>query len=179
MPEPARGTMRIGAALVLALAVHGGASAREAAPAAEDPALEARMASITAELRCLVCQNQTIAESDAGLAVDLRRETRAMLRDGKSEDEILAYMTDRYGDFVRYRPPVKATTAVLWFGPAALLLGGGTALVLVLRRRQRLGDDAFEPEPPAVADDADDADSPADAGADGDAPRRTPRPSAS
>lgn len=143
-------------ALVVVLAVSAALSdvahAREAAPAAEDPALEARMARITAELRCLVCQNQTIAESDAGLAVDLRRETRAMLKAGKSEDEILSYMTDRYGDFVRYRPPVKASTAVLWFGPGLLLLGGGATLAVVLRRRQRLGDEAFEPEPEADTD---------------------------
>ena len=155
--------------LALALALCGvGSAAREAAPAAEDPALEARMARITAELRCLVCQNQTIAESDAGLAVDLRRETRAMLKAGKSEDEVLAYMTDRYGDFVRYRPPVKPTTAVLWFGPALLLLGGATALAVVLRRRQRLGEEAFEPEPEPGSDAA-----AADSDTSGDAARET------
>jgi len=120
------------------------AAAKEAAPEAADPVLEARMTRITAELRCLVCQNQTIADSNAGLAVDLRRETRAMLRQGKSDAEIIAYMTARYGDFVLYRPPLKPTTALLWFGPAAMLLLGGTVLLLVLRRRTRLAADAFE-----------------------------------
>jgi cytochrome c-type biogenesis protein CcmH len=120
--------------------------AKEAAPEAADPALEARMTRITAELRCLVCQNQTIADSNAGLAVDLRRETRELLRQGKSDEEIVAYMTARYGDFVLYRPPLKPTTALLWFGPAAMLLLGGTVLLLVLRRRTRLAADAFEPD---------------------------------
>ena len=104
------------------------------------------MTRITAELRCLVCQNQTIADSNAGLAVDLRRETREMLRQGKSDAEIIAYMTARYGDFVLYRPPLKPTTALLWFGPAAMLLLGGTVLLLVLRRRTKLAADAFEPD---------------------------------
>jgi cytochrome c-type biogenesis protein CcmH len=122
------------------------ATAKEAAPEAADPALEARMTRITAELRCLVCQNQTIADSNAGLAVDLRRETREMLRQGKSDEEIVAYMTARYGDFVLYRPPLKPTTALLWFGPAAMLLLGGTVLLLVLRRRTKLAADAFEPD---------------------------------
>jgi len=122
------------------------AAAKEAAPLADDPALEARMTRITAELRCLVCQNQTIADSNAGLAVDLRRETRDMLRQGKSDAEIIAYMTARYGDFVLYRPPLKSTTALLWFGPMAMLLLGGTVLLLVLRRRTKLAADAFEPD---------------------------------
>jgi cytochrome c-type biogenesis protein CcmH len=132
-------------ALLLALAA-ALAGAKEALPEAADPALEARMTRITAELRCLVCQNQTIADSNAGLAVDLRRETRAMLRQGKSDAEIIAYMTARYGDFVLYRPPLKSTTALLWFGPAAMLLLGGTVLILVLRRRTRLAAEAFEPD---------------------------------
>ena len=132
-------------ALLLALCA-AQATAKEAAPEAADPALEARMTRITAELRCLVCQNQTIADSNAGLAVDLRRETRAMLRQGKSDAEIIAYMTARYGDFVLYRPPLKSTTALLWFGPAAMLLLGGAVLIFVLRRRTRLAADAFEPD---------------------------------
>ena len=141
------------ALLVALLAAATGA--KEALPEAADPALEARMTRITAELRCLVCQNQTIADSNAGLAVDLRRETRAMLRQGKTDAEIIAYMTARYGDFVLYRPPLKSTTTLLWFGPAAMLVVGATVLVLVLRRRTRLAADAFEPD----ADD--DADGPA------------------
>ncbi len=134
------------------------AAAREAQPAAADPALEARMLRIAAELRCLVCQNQTIADSDASLAVDLRRETREMLKQGKSDREVIDYMTARYGDFVLYRPPLKATTALLWFGPAVLLLGGGGVLILVLRRRSRLGAEVFEPD---LDDDDGDVDPPA------------------
>ena len=132
-------------ALLLALSA-ALAGAKEALPEAADPALEARMTRITAELRCLVCQNQTIADSNAGLAVDLRRETRAMLRQGKSDAEIIAYMTARYGDFVLYRPPLKSSTALLWFGPAAMLAVGAAVLLLVLRRRTRLAADSFEPD---------------------------------
>jgi len=120
--------------------------AKDAAPATQDPVLEARMLRITSELRCLVCQNQTIADSHADLAVDLRNQVREMLRDGRSEEQVLSYMTDRYGDFVLYRPPVKPATLLLWFGPATLLVGGLCALVLVLRRRSRLADDQFEPD---------------------------------
>src|SRR5512145_2594436 len=123
------------------------AQAGEAAPAAADPALEARMARITAELRCLVCQNQTIADSQSGLATDLRQQVREMLQRGDSEQQVIDYMTARYGDFVLYRPPVKASTALLWFGPALLLIAGVTTLVLVLRRRSQLADDQFEADP--------------------------------
>ena len=91
----------------------GPAAAKEAAPAVEDPALEARMQAIAIELRCLVCQNQTIADSNADLAVDLRNQVRQMLREGKGQQEIIDYMTARYGGFVLYRPPVKGTTALL------------------------------------------------------------------
>ena len=122
------------------------AAAREAAPATADPVLEAHVMRISSELRCLVCQNETIAASHADLAVDLRNQVREMLRQGRSEAEIMSYMTDRYGDFVRYRPPVKPTTWVLWYGPAALLVGGVAALVLVLRRRSRMDAAAFEPD---------------------------------
>ena len=122
--------------------------AKEAAPAAQDPVLEARMMRIAAELRCLVCQNQTIADSSAGLAVDLRQQVRDMLARGDSEKQILDYMTARYGDFVLYRPPLKGSTAVLWFGPAALLLGGLVTLVVVLRRRSRMAPDMFEADEP-------------------------------
>jgi len=130
------------------------ASAKEAAPAAEDPVLEARMLAVTAELRCLVCQNQTIADSHADLAVDLRNQVRDMLRQGKSDREIIDYMTARYGDFVLYRPPVKPTTVLLWFGPALLLVGGVATLVLVLRRRSRMAPEDFEPDEPEASDDA-------------------------
>jgi cytochrome c-type biogenesis protein CcmH len=145
--------MRSGVCLAVATALVGsllgagmGASAKEAAPEAADPALEARMVRVTSELRCLVCQNQTIADSNADLAVDLRRQTRELLKQGKSDSEVVAYMTARYGDFVLYRPPLKATTLLLWFGPAAMLLGGAAVLVVVVRRRTRLAADAFDPD---------------------------------
>jgi len=132
-----------------------GAMAKEAAPAAADPVLEARMQAIAVELRCLVCQNQTIADSHADLAVDLRNQVREMLRQGKTDREIIDYMTARYGDFVLYRPPVKGTTMLLWFGPAVLLVGGVGILWLVLRRRSRRAAEDFEPdEPDALAADA-------------------------
>jgi cytochrome c-type biogenesis protein CcmH len=140
-----RGWLAVAAATLLSCAAVA-ALAADARPEAADPALEARMLRIASELRCLVCQNQTIADSSASLAVDLRRETRTLLRQGKSDREVIDYMTARYGDFVLYRPPLKATTALLWFGPAVLLLGGATVLLLVLRQRSRLAADAFEPD---------------------------------
>jgi len=120
--------------------------ANEAAPASADPALEARVMQIAAELRCLVCQNQTLADSNAGLALDLREQMRTMLREGADAEQVRRFMTDRYGDFVLYRPPLKATTLALWFGPLALLIGGIGVLWAVLRRRNRLGAEHFEPE---------------------------------
>jgi cytochrome c-type biogenesis protein CcmH len=122
------------------------AAAKEAAPEAADPALEARMTRITSELRCLVCQNQTIADSNADLAADLRRETRELLKQGKSDREVVDYMTARYGDFVLYRPPMRPTTVLLWFGPALMLAIGATVLVIVLRRRSRMTAAAFDPD---------------------------------
>ena len=124
------------------------ASANEAAPAAADPALEARMLAITAELRCLVCQNQTIADSHADLAVDLRQQVREMLQKGMSNQQITDYMTERYGDFVLYKPPFKASTALLWVGPGVLLVAGLTMLVLILRRRSRMPAEQFDPDEP-------------------------------
>lgn len=124
----------------------GAGVAGEAAPLAEDPALEARVLRITTELRCLVCQNQTIADSHSGLAEDLRREVREQLRGGASDEQVVRFMTDRYGDFVRYRPPFKASTALLWAGPGVLLVGGLLGLGLVLRRRTRLAPERFEPD---------------------------------
>ncbi len=128
--------------------VQGAAWAGEAAPASDNPVLEARMMAIASELRCLVCQNQTIADSHAELAVDLRKQVREMLLAGKSEQEIADYMTARYGDFVLYRPPFKALTALLWIGPAAMVVIGLGALFVVLRRRSRMDANAFEPEEP-------------------------------
>lgn len=122
-------------ALLLAVAplVHAG----EAAPAAADPALEKRVMKLAEELRCLVCQNQTIADSHADLAVDLKNQIREKLKAGMSEKEIKNYMVERYGDFVLYRPPVKNTTWVLWFGPFLLLLVGIVVLFAKLRSRSR------------------------------------------
>jgi len=122
------------------------AHANEATPASADPQLEARMVAITSELRCLVCQNQTIADSHASLAEDLREEVRILLRKGQTDQQIRDYMTARYGDFVLYRPRVQPNTVLLWFGPGLLLLGGVAALALVLRHRSRLSDDQFEPD---------------------------------
>ena len=101
---------------------------------------------ISSELRCLVCQNQTIADSHADLAVDLRRQVREMLQNGQNEQQVIDYMTARYGDFVLYRPPFKALTALLWIGPAAMVVAGLGTLFVVLRRRSRLADEAFEPD---------------------------------
>ena len=122
------------------------AQPKEAAPVAADPVLEAKVLAIAAELRCLVCQNQTIADSNADLAVDLRKQVREMLQKGQSQAQILDYMTARYGDFVLYRPPVKNTTALLWFGPAVLLVGGLAVFLTVMVRRSRLAADRFEPD---------------------------------
>jgi len=110
--------------MALALSVHAG----------ED--LDKRAAALEEELRCLVCQNQTIADSHAGLAADLRREVREQLAQGKSEQEVLDFMVQRYGDFVLYRPPVKRTTWLLWFGPLLLLAAGAALLVSRLRAGQ-------------------------------------------
>ena len=126
------------------------ARANEAAPAADDPVLEARMTRITSELRCLVCQNETIADSTADLAADLRRQVRDMLRKGDDDATIIKYMTDRYGDFVLFRPPMKATTVLLWYGPALMLLAGFGGLALVMRRRARAAANQFEPDDPAL-----------------------------
>jgi cytochrome c-type biogenesis protein CcmH len=153
-------------AVLCAFALGAPVAAKEAAPEAADPALEARMVRITSELRCLVCQNQTIADSNASLAVDLRREARTLIKQGKSDDEVIAYMTERYGDFVLYRPPLKATTLLLWFGPALMLVAGAAVLVVVLRRRSRMAADAFERDDD---DDAIDADAAVPSGTNADA----------
>jgi cytochrome c-type biogenesis protein CcmH len=131
---------------LLLCAVLGLAEAKDAPPVATDPALEARMQKIAVELRCLVCQNQTIADSPAGLSDDLRREIREQLQRGASDEQVVQYMTDRYGDFIRYRPPVKGSTVALWVGPLVLLVLGVAVLVIVLRRRARLAPDRFDPD---------------------------------
>ncbi len=123
--------------LWLALLLGPLAHAGEARPTAEDPVANARAVRLEEGLRCLVCQNQTIAESNAELAQDLRRQVNEQIAQGKTDDEIVDYMVKRYGDFVLYRPPVKATTVVLWFGPALLLLIGLASLIYYLRLRGR------------------------------------------
>lgn len=100
-------------------------------------AVEQRMLKLSEELRCLVCQNQSLADSGSGLAEDLRREIRTMIAQGKTDKEIVDFLVQRYGDFVRYRPPVKATTVLLWFGPFALLGIGGMALYRRLQQRRQ------------------------------------------
>jgi len=124
-------------ALFLALPLH----AKEAAPVAQDEVAEKRLNDISSELRCLVCQNESLAGSHAELAQDLRREIRSMIQAGKSDAEIMDFMVSRYGDFVRYRPPLKGTTLLLWFGPALLFAVGVGGLFLFLRRRARTIED--------------------------------------
>ena len=122
------------------------ALSKEAQPA-EDPQIEQRMRNLTQQLRCLVCQNETLADSQADLAEDLRREIREQMRAGKTDQEILAYLTQRYGDFVLYKPPIKSTTYLLWFGPFVLLIVGLMVLYRYLRHRKEL-----IPESPLTAD---------------------------
>jgi len=109
-----------------------------APPAFADEALDARLKALETQLRCLVCQNQTLAESNASLADDLRKEVRELAVSGRSDAEIKQYLVARYGDFVLYKPPVKPTTYLLWFGPFLLLAGGALAWLVVLRRRARM-----------------------------------------
>jgi len=113
------------------------AHAKVAPNVAADPALEKHVLAITQVLRCLVCQNQTIADSHADLAIDLRNEVREKLVQGMSDQAVIDFMVQRYGDFVLYRPPVKATTWLLWFGPFLLLIGGLVFLGLKLKQRAR------------------------------------------
>jgi cytochrome c-type biogenesis protein CcmH len=119
--------------LGLTFVAHG----NEAAPAVEDPVLEKRVNKLSEELRCLVCQNQTIADSHADLAVDLKNLIREKLKQGLSDQEVKDFMVERYGDFVLYRPPVKTTTWLLWFGPFALLAIAIAVLVIKLKSRAR------------------------------------------
>ena len=114
------------------------AAGREAPLMAEDPKLEARLVDISQELRCLVCQNESLASSHAELADDLRREVRELIRSGKSDQEIKDFLVARYGDFVLYRPEVKPLTWVLWFGPFVLLVIAAVGLGMYLRQRRTL-----------------------------------------
>jgi cytochrome c-type biogenesis protein CcmH len=113
--------------------------ANTAAPLAADPVLERRLMTLAGELRCLVCQNQTLAESNAELAVDLRTEIREQMQRGATDQDVIAYLVARYGDFVLYRPPLKASTLLLWSGPGLLLLAGIGFLARTLVRRRAYG----------------------------------------
>jgi cytochrome c-type biogenesis protein CcmH len=128
------------------------AAAKEAAPAADDPVLEQRVMRLAQELRCLVCQNESLADSHADLATDLRNQIRDQMKAGRSDQQIKAWLTQRYGDFVLYRTPVKAATVVLWFGPFVLLLGGlGGLLFYLSRRRERVARPGLTSEEQAQA----------------------------
>ena len=124
----------LAAALLLAFA--GAAFCQPVSIDRPDPRTEDRLKALAEELRCLVCQNQTIAASNAPLAVDLRNQIRGQIAEGRSDDQIRGYMVERYGDFVLYRPPFHATTALLWLGPPLLVVGGVAAFVVVVRRRR-------------------------------------------
>lgn len=138
---------------LLACLFAGAGLAKEAPSAAQDPDLEKRVMVIADELRCLVCQNQTIADSHAPLAVDLKNQIREKLKAGASNESVMAFMVERYGDFVLYRPPVKATTMLLWFGPFVLLAGAFAFLFVVLGHRKQLqqGEVPLDPEQRARA----------------------------
>ncbi len=112
------------------------AQVRRPRPVTDDPAIEQRLQKLSHELRCLVCQNETLAESRADLAEDLRDEIRQQMKAGKSDKEIIAFLTERYGQFILYRPQVTPTTYLLWFGPFVLLLGGLTILFFYIKQRR-------------------------------------------
>jgi cytochrome c-type biogenesis protein CcmH len=131
--------------IVMSGFVVGSALAIDTERAFDDPALQTRYETIIRELRCLVCQNETIADSNADLAADLRRQIREMIAAGKTDDEIREFMTQRYGDFVLYRPPFGANTYVLWAAPILLLaIGGFSAAVFIRRRRAEVDSDPWD-----------------------------------
>ncbi len=136
------------AVLLVVLAPGRAAHALDANGQLEDPALEARYESIAKDLRCLVCQNESVADSNAQLAGDLRRQVREMLVAGKSDDEIFKFMTDRYGEFVRFNPPLEAKTLLIWGAPFIALLLGVAVIYRVVRQRSRMPlDDEPAPGP--------------------------------
>ncbi len=130
-------TLRVLLVVLAALLAAPAAWAKDAVPQSDDPVLEARVLAIAEELRCLVCQNETIAASHADLAVDLRKQIRIKLKEGQSQQQILDFMVVRYGDFVLYRPPFKATTLLLWLGPFVLLALAVALMFANIRRRRR------------------------------------------
>jgi cytochrome c-type biogenesis protein CcmH len=128
------------------------AHAAEAVPTERDPSTQARAVAIAQQLRCLVCQNQTIADSNADLAIDLRRQVGEQIAAGRTDPEIIDFMTTRYGDFVLYRPPFRATTALLWGGPALLLAIGTIVVIHTVRERRAAVLPPLTPEERARAD---------------------------
>ncbi|MBZ4200947.1 MAG: cytochrome c-type biogenesis protein CcmH [Methylotenera sp.] len=131
-----------GLVLAMALLLSVPAWAHEAQPLQSDVAVEAQVQRLSSQLRCLVCQNQTLADSHAELAQDLLQEIREMASRGMADQEIIDYLVARYGDFVRYKPPLNKTTSLLWLGPFALLIAGGLGLLVMLRRRQSMAPEA-------------------------------------
>lgn len=139
--RPALGSVkpyRIVVLLILLLGAAFSVAGKDAQPSAEDPVLEERVLALSKELRCLVCQNETLADSRADLAVDLRNQIREQMKAGKSDKEIIAFLTDRYGKFILFRPPMDPTTYLLWFGPFVLLLVGLLLLFRYVKRRREL-----------------------------------------
>jgi cytochrome c-type biogenesis protein CcmH len=132
--------MRALLAAIIVLVLAQPVFAIDTAPAFDDPAQQARYERLARELRCLVCRSETIADSNATLAADLRRQLRELMAAGKGDAEIMQYMTDRYGDYVLYKPPVVPRTWLLWAAPILLLVGGGAAVAVVISRKSRLPD---------------------------------------
>ena len=133
--------------IIFALLLPHAAIAGEAVPVAEDPVLEQRMINLSEDLRCLVCQNESLAGSHADLAQDLRQEIRDQMRSGKSDEQVVDYLTQRYGDFVLYKPPLKPLTWLLWFGPFVLLFGTAGGFYFYLKRRgTRLASESLSAE---------------------------------
>jgi cytochrome c-type biogenesis protein CcmH len=128
----------IAVSLILLIGVPFAVVGKDAQPSAADPVLEERVLSLAKELRCLVCQNETLADSRADLAVDLRNQIREQMRAGESDKEIITFLTERYGKFILYRPPMDPTTYLLWFGPFILLLGGLLVLFRYVKQRRDL-----------------------------------------
>jgi cytochrome c-type biogenesis protein CcmH len=128
---------RVSILILMLISLAAPALAKEAKPI-EDPQIEQRMQALTQQLRCLVCQNETLADSHADLAEDLRKEIREQMKAGKSDQEIIAFLTQRYGNFVLYKPPVQPTTYLLWFGPFVLLLGGTLLLYRYVKHRREI-----------------------------------------
>lgn len=134
-------TMVILLALLTGVALTTLVSAKEASLMGDsDRVVEARVMALSEELRCLVCQNQTLSGSESDFAKDIRREMRIMMKAGQSDEQVIAFLVERFGDFILFKPPVKGITWLLWFGPLLLLLFGATLLVVVLRRRQKVSE---------------------------------------